>query len=76
MIFDLDFVDLELKSAQARAIPDGLTDHPVFHAIAFHESQLDRPELDGALFRRYLHAAARGRRDAGALTSCLNGGRS
>ncbi|MDO5400158.1 MAG: hypothetical protein Q4F17_04145 [Eubacteriales bacterium] len=59
MIFDLDFVNLELKAAASGVVPEALTDHPVFQAIAFHEAQLDRPELTRARFCAALRAAAR-----------------
>lgn len=59
MIFDLDFLDLELEAARTGVIPAGLGRHPVFQAIAFHEAQLDRPELNVDRFQAALAAAAR-----------------
>lgn len=58
MIFDLEFLNLELDAARTGIVPSSLADHPVFQAIAFHECQLDRPELNLDRFRAALHAAA------------------
>lgn len=60
MIFDLDFLNLELKAALAGVVPAELFRHPVFQAIAFHESELDRPALDEGQFCAYFAAAAAG----------------
>lgn len=60
MIFDLDFVNMELEAAKTGRIPPALPDHPVFQAISFHESQLERPPLDEALFQARMEAAAAG----------------
>lgn len=61
MIFDLDFVHLELEAAKTGTISDELINHPVFHAIAFHESALDRQPLDAERFQAFLTAAASGK---------------
>lgn len=60
MIFDLDFLNLELEAAQTGVVPAELFAHPVFQAIAVHESELDRPALDEGQFCAYLTAAAAG----------------
>lgn len=60
MIFDVDFLNLELQAARTGLLPAALTDHPTFRALSFHESELDRPVLDEKLFRTHMAAAAYG----------------
>lgn len=58
MIFDLHFVNLELKAAKDGTVPPALFTDPVFQAIAFHEAAMNRPALDEARLRSYFAAAA------------------
>lgn len=66
MIFDFSFVDLELEAAETGILSPQLLSHPAFQAIAYHESELDRPILDAERFLSYLADAAAGeKRDWG-----------
>lgn len=66
MIFDFSFVDLELDAAETGILSPQLLSHPAFQAIAYHESELDRPILDAERFLSYLADAAVGeKRDWG-----------
>lgn len=58
MIFDLDFFELEFEAVRTGTVPPELFQHRVFRAIAFHESELDRPPLEEETFCAYLREAA------------------
>lgn len=75
MIFDFSFVDLELEAAQTRILSPQLFAHPAFQAIAYHETELDRPILNSERFLEYLAAAEAGEERDWGLSPCFRTGK-
>lgn len=74
MVFDFEFLNLELEAAKTGFVPPSAATHPVFQALVQHEACLGRPAPHEEAFCRYMADGASGKEACWGLTPLFRDG--